>query len=504
MTQPSSRPAALIGASVNSAVSMIRAGKLAAAQQMLEALAAHDGPERANAMLHLGSLEARRGNSPVAVRWFEKSLALAPGVGEAHRQLAHSLFILGDFARAADEYGRAAELMPNQPRLVNARARSLFRLKRDDEALEVIRPLLDAPEPFPPSIDIAALIEHRRGNTPKALDMIRKALGPSRLQVEDRVRLSFTAGMLCDALGLYDEAFDHYRVANTYKAKPYNPKAHSRHIDFLIEIFSPEFIRSHRGEGDPTAKPVFVVGMPRSGTTLTEQILSGHPGVAGAGEMAMLWMVAQSLPERLVWPGGFPGCMKVWNAAHAATIGAEYAAQLDEQFPDADRVVDKLPGNYMNLGLIACMLPGAKIIHCVRDPVDTCLSCYFQNFAGNMQPFSCDLGHIAAYYNDYRRLMEHWRGACGIEFIDVRYEDTVRDTGAEARRMIAHMGLPWDDACLAYHESDRVIATASFDQADRPIYDKSVARWRHYEKHLGPLMSALGASADTGAGPKTP
>lgn len=497
MTSQSPQPAGLIGASIDAALSMARAGRQAAAEQMLEALAEH-GADRAAAMYQLGLMHLRRGNAPAAANWIARSLELDPSSPEAHYNLATARFIEGDFRGAAESYGAAAARNGDDPRSLNGKARSLFRLKRDDEALEVIRPLLEQDPPFPASVDIAALIEHRQGKTKEALARVRKSLSAIRLQNQDRVRLNYTAGMLCDALGDYDTAFEYYRVANTYKAKPYQPRSHSKYIDRIIEVFSPEFIRAHRGNGPDSTLPVFVVGMPRSGTTLTEQILSGHPAIAGAGETPVLWTLAQDLATKLSWPGPYPGCMKAWSADAAARIGGEFIADLRARFPDARRVVDKLPGNFMHLGLIACMLPGAKIIHCVRDPLDTCLSCYFQNFAGNMQPFACDLNHIAAYYKDYRRLMDHWRDACGIEILEVRYEDTVADLEKQARRMIEHLDLPWDDACLNFHESKRVIATASFDQADKPIYDQSVGRWKHYERNLGPLKQALGLDAPGG------
>lgn len=493
MTNTSPKPASLYGATIDAALNLVRTGKHAAAAKMLQTLAeAGDDPH--TAAYHLGAIHLQRGNAPEAARWLHRAVQSDAAPADAHDKLATAYFIEGDFEKAADAYARSAIRNNNDPRAITARARALFRLKRDDEAMTLLQPLLTQDPPFPPAVDVAALIEHRQGQTDQALTRVRNALKPVRLPTQDRVRLSFTAAMLCDATGDYDTAFEYYRVANTYKSKPYNPKTQSLYTDRIIEVFTPEFIAAHRATGNPSPKPVFIVGMPRSGTTLTEQILSGHPQIAGAGEMPTLWTLAQDLAARLAWPGPYPGCMKAWNQRVAAEIAGEYLADLDDRFPDADRVADKLPGNFIHLGLIACMLPGAQIIHCTRNPIDTCLSCYFQNFAGNMQPWSNDLSHIAAYYNDYKRLMHHWQ-SCGIELLEMPYEHTVADLETQARRAIEHLGLPWDDACLRFHESRRVIATASFDQADKPIYDQSVNRWKHYERHLAPLIAALGQNA---------
>ena len=183
--------------------------------------------------------------------------------------------------------------------------------------------------------------------------------------------------------------------------------------------------------------------------------------------------------------------MQGWTADRAKEIADEFMSDLDRRYPNAERVVDKLPGNFQHVGLISCMLPNAKIIHCTRHPLDTCLSCYFQNFAGNLQPYSCDLNDLAGYYKQYERLMEHW-SRCGIDILEMRYERTVADLESRAREMIEYIGVEWDDGCLRFHESKRVIATASFDQADKPIYDQSVERWRNYDRHLTQLKTALG------------
>lgn len=490
MTNTSPKPASLYGATVDAALALSRSGKHAAAVKMLETLAAA-GEDRHAAAYHLGALHLQRGNAPQAARWLRMAVESDSAPPDAHDKLATAYFIEGDFESASDAYAESARRNGNDPRAITARARALFRLKRDDEAMAIISPLLAQDPPFPPSVDVAALIEHRQGRTDQALARVRAALKPVRLPNQDRVRLSFTAAMLCDATGDYDTAFEYYRVANTYKGKPYNPKTQTHFVDRVIEVLTPEFIAAHRGMGDPSAKPVFIVGMPRSGTTLTEQVLSGHPRIAGGGEMPTLWALAQDLSARLAWPGPYPGCMKAWNERVAKEIGGEYVRDLEERFPDADRVADKLPGNFVHLGLIACMLSGARVIHCTRNPLDTCLSCYFQNFAGTMQPWSNDLSHIGSYYRDYKRLMDHWR-RCGLEFLEMPYERTVADLESQARRAVDYLGLPWDGGCLRFHESGRVIATASFDQADKPIYDQSVDRWKHYDRHLSPLREALG------------
>jgi hypothetical protein len=229
--------------------------------------------------------------------------------------------------------------------------------------------------------------------------------------------------------------------------------------------------------------------MPRSGTSLVEQILSTHPGVYGAGELTAIDQFARHL-------GDATGDAYPQSALHLdqATIDAaarQYLAALQDLAPSAIRVTDKMPGNFLHLGLIQLLFPGARVIHCRRDPLDTCLSCYFQQF-NQGQTFSYDLSDLGHHYRQYQRLMRHWQSVISLPMLDVHYEDLVADQEAMSRKMLEFCGLDWTDECMRFYESKRYVATASYDQVRQPIYHKSVGRWRHYERYLGPLKTALG------------
>jgi len=229
--------------------------------------------------------------------------------------------------------------------------------------------------------------------------------------------------------------------------------------------------------------------MPRSGTSLVEQILACHPKVAGAGELLDIGKAAFELG--LHQGKKFPDSMLQATDDGLRRAAAAYADRLDAVSPDALRVTDKTPVNYLFLGFVQNLFPNARVIHCVRHPLDTCLSNYFQNFAGLGIPFSYDLGDLAVYYNDYLKVMEHWRTHASIRMLDVVYEELVTDQERVCREMVDFLGLDWDPACLQFHQSERVVATASHAQVRRPMYRSSIGRFRHYEPWIGSLIEAI-------------
>jgi hypothetical protein len=231
--------------------------------------------------------------------------------------------------------------------------------------------------------------------------------------------------------------------------------------------------------------------MPRSGTTLVEQILASHPMVHGAGELKTMNDVVLTVrgPDGNTIP--YPEFVPSLDPAALQAIGARYLALLRELAPHGERVTDKMPSNYYFVGLIHLALPNARIIHTMRDPVDTCISCFSKLFTAE-QNHTYDLGELGRYYRRYERLMAHWRRVLPPgRMLDVRYEDVVADLDGQARRIIDYCGLPWDDRCLSFHETDRPVRTASATQVRQPIYSSAVGRWKVYEEFLGPLLNEL-------------
>jgi Sulfotransferase family len=245
--------------------------------------------------------------------------------------------------------------------------------------------------------------------------------------------------------------------------------------------------------------PIFVIGMPRSGTTLIEQIIASHPLVHGAGELQTFNDVILTVrgPDGNVLP--YPDFLPALDATALQQIGARYIAEVRKLAPSGEHVTDKMPSNYYFAGLIHLALPNAKIIHSIRNPVDTCISCFSKLFSAE-QNHTYDLAELGRYYKRYQALMAHWRRVLPAESIlDVRYEDVVADLERQARRIIDYCSLPWDNRCLSFHETERPVRTASATQVRQPIYKSAVGRWRVYEGQLDPLLRALGIAASAEA-----
>jgi hypothetical protein len=301
-----------------------------------------------------------------------------------------------------------------------------------------------------------------------------------------RIYLHFALGKAYDDLGDAEAAFTHLNAGNTLKRRTngYDESKALALFERIGRTFDPAFLADAR-VGIADAAPIFVIGMPRSGTTLVEQIISSHPDVGAAGEISVMNDIARAL-------GRFPEIVRTLGGDDLSRVGEEYVRRLHAYAPDAARVTDKTPSNMFFVGFIHLVLPNAKIVHVRRDPVDTCLSCYSQLFTRE-QGYAFDLGELGRYYRAYHHLMQHWRDVLPKErMLDVRYEDVVADTEGEARRLLAYCGLEWDERVLLFHQNQRAVGTASASQVRQPIYKTSVARWRRYETHLRPLLDALG------------
>ncbi len=316
-----------------------------------------------------------------------------------------------------------------------------------------------------------------------------------KLSDGERASLQFALGRAYDDLGEYDRAFSHFADAKAIQARDIPANSEALDIEWLEstqQVYSKEMFASRVGTGSQSQVPIFVLGMARSGTTLVEQIVSSHPMVAAAGEVRDLEIATQIVASQRGITDAMPFVLNQFSDADLRDLGDTYVDRLRQRAaPGAERITDKLLGNYSRVGLIHLTLPKAVMIHCVRNPVDCCLSIYTNNFA-EIQEHASDLGRLGRYYRRYYNLMAHWRAVLPGAFLDVPYEDTVRDLEGTARRIIAHCGLPWDPRCLDFRNNERRVVTLSITQVRQPIYTSSVDRWRHYEKHLGPLLEGLG------------
>jgi len=316
------------------------------------------------------------------------------------------------------------------------------------------------------------------------------------LPASRRHALLFGLAHVCDAQGAYAEAAQHLEQANALRraecrqrGQVYDAAEHTRFVDELIATFTPGYFERVRGFGSPTQRPVFIVGLPRSGTTLTEQVLASHSQVFGAGELRYARDAFQALPRVLSGDAEPLACLRRLERASAGRVAEEYLERLARLHATTPRVVDKMPDNYLYLGLLATLFPRAPLIHCRRDLRDVAVSCWMTNF--QQIRWSFDTGHIAARFHDYRRLMEHWQQVLPVPLLEIDYEETVADLEGVARRLLAFCGLEWEPACLAFHQTQRPVRTASVAQVREPIYRRSVARWKHYENALGELFARL-------------
>ena len=284
-----------------------------------------------------------------------------------------------------------------------------------------------------------------------------------------------------DDLERYDEAFPHFSKGNELDSRttPFDPRIHGILIDRLKRIFNKQFLSRRQGFGSESKRPIIIVGMPRSGTTLTEQVLASHPDVFGAGELRYIGVIADKLADHASGAAAYSG------------FANSYLDQIGALAPTAARIIDKNPLNFEYLGLIGRLLPSARVIHCRRDPRDVAVSCYFQNFTTG-QEWSFDLADIGTYFKAYRRLMDHWEDVLPMPVMAIDYEDMVGDVEATARRIVDFVGLPWDPACLAFHTAERAVRTASQWQVRQPIYRRSAGRWRRHAQHLAPFLNAAG------------
>ncbi|HEY6335355.1 MAG TPA: sulfotransferase, partial [Alphaproteobacteria bacterium] len=439
-----------------------------------------------------------------AEQYLRQALTIEPKAALAHTGLSLVLRAQGAIDEAMSEAERGVALDPNLPETHSALGLCLLTIGKFNDAATAVRRALAIDPLYPPAF---VQLANMRGIelTEAERARIEQALERPKLSQKERASLHFAIGGAADGRGGYDEAFAHYAQGNAIKARmhPYDPTQIARHVDALIETFDGIFFQGHQDFGATSDRPIFVLGMPRSGTTLIEQILASHPAVHGAGELSAVDRLVTGLGLLPAVRGArmeYPRAVRLLDEAGAEALAGRYLAEIGQGAGEALRVTDKRPGNFLHIGLIALLLPHARIVHCMRDRLDTCLSCYFQDLA-EPTPFTNTLDRLGQYYRQYERLMAHWRNVLPRPMLEVRYEELVADPERWCRRILEHCALPWDEGVLRFFATDRPIQTASFWQVRQPIYLSSVGRWKHYRAHLAPLFEALGrdANADSGS-----
>ena len=427
-----------------------------------------------------------------------RALALAPDNGDAALALANVLKAQVRSEEALAMFAQAAQNNPTDKDAAPvAQAALLGELGRMQEAQTLLRQVLDL---MPRSASAWLQLSAIKKFAPQDADIasIEAALVQGQrdgLAVDDRIALHFALGKARMDGGDIRRALDDYDAANRLQRSliDYDVRANTAWMATIAEQVPAQLLQAlaAAGVGDPSETPLFIVGMPRSGTTLVEQILASHPEVFGADELRTV----QNMIDSIVGPDGqplpYPALMSSLAADDFAELGAYYVDSVAALAPGKSRIVDKMPLNFMYAGFIHLMLPNARIIHTRRNPVDTCMSCYCQPFNAD-QKFTFDLAELGEFYDGYRALMQHWRTSLPpSRFIEIDYEDVVDDLEGNARKLIEFCGLPWDDACLAFHKNSRQVRTASMAQVRQPIYRNSIRRWEPYAERLAPLLNAL-------------
>lgn len=291
-------------------------------------------------------------------------------------------------------------------------------------------------------------------------------------------------------LGEKEQAFESYRKGNEETQTDFNFTDYEKYIKASQKVFTPQLFQKMKGYGSDSELPIFIFGMPRSGTSLIEQIIASHSKAAGGGELYEISEIARTLKSRIGAINTHPLCIPKLQAAQSKAIARQHLQWLQKFAPKAQRITDKMPGNFCFLGLIALLFPRARLIHCRRDPMDTALSCYFQNFSENVK-YSKDLEHLARYYVGYQRLMEFWKKVLPIPILEIDYEALVQSPKEHIEKILEFCGLEWEDACLNFHKNRRTVQTASNWQVRQPLYTKSVGRWRDFERQLQPFIEGI-------------
>ncbi len=419
-----------------------------------------------------------------------------PQSGEAHQVYADILRVLGKVDQAMEAYDKAISL-PNPKRLQAMQGKTVLLIEMGDRdaAREIIVDVLKQGGRI-----VDALVAYSEINTFDAEDpLIGKmedmlnAMGNDAPTPTEATILHFVLGKAFLDIDAPKKGFQQFALGNKAKRKTlsYDSDQSVGWLQAVAKTFTPELMDKFSGGGDPSDTPIFIVGIPRSGTTLTEQILASHHMVHGCGELKILPGLIGQISAKPDIRTTFPDFMGKISPDMLNEAGEAYLKEIRARSPHKPYLVDKMPANFIYVGLINLIFPNAKIIHCRRDPVDTCLSCYTKLF-GDHQQFTYDLTELGAFYNAYKGLMDHWHALIPKDRLTiVDYEAMVDDQEGETRKLLDFLGLEWDDSCLEFHKTKRQVSTSSFAQVREPVYRTSVQRWKKYTPYLQPLLDAL-------------
>ena len=450
-------------------------------------LAIHYNPAMAEAHYNLAFGYQQLGQLPLAIDHCREALRLEPGFALAHSLLGMILADQNNPGEAIHHHQQALALEPESPQFQNSLGITYMTAGDLEHARQCFQQTITREPGYAKAHYHLAMLKKHSADDPEITAMQHLLKKPG-LSTDDKILLEFALGKSCDDAGIYDDAFSYFHQGNQDKwaQLDYDPNHYASFINSLMESFDTKLFARLKQCGIDDATPVFIVGMPRSGTTLIEQILSTHPDIHAGGELALL--------EPLF--GKYFHIDTLSSEIHRAStdifreIGQQYIEALRKLDSTAMHITDKMPHNFNYIGLIALALPNAKIIHCQRNPIDTCLSCYTTLFSSE-HPYSYSLEALGNHYLLYQKIMAYWQELLPDRMLNIQYEDVVDDLESQTRNLAKYCGLPWNNAFLDFHHSKQPAKTASLDQVNKPIYNSSVQRWKHYERFLQPLLDII-------------
>jgi tetratricopeptide (TPR) repeat protein len=474
----------------------LKAGHADDAEVLLER-AIEIAPDFLLALLDLGQLRKEQDRYGEALNCFDRALALDAAQPQAHCLRAGTLARASFTHEAAEAYRRCLELRPAHLGALLGLGHVLKAVGDYDGAVAAYNTCIREAPAFGETYWSLANLKTYRFDEPMVSEMEKRAASGSG-NVQSEVNFLFALAKAYEDRGDYERAWEHYRRGNEKQRAEvaYDPVQTEVMNDRIVAVYDEAFMAARRGAGNADPSPIFILGLPRSGSTLLEQILASHSEVEGTAELPYVGRLASSLSKNRESGINYPEAMRELGPSNLAALGTEYLnlARMHRR-SGAPRFIDKMPNNFPNAGFIAAILSSAKIIDARRHPLDACLSCWRQLFAQG-QAFTYDLTEIGEYYLQYQRMMDHWARVMPGRVLTMQYEEVVGDFEAQVRRLLDFCGLPFEDACLRFYESERPVRTPSAEQVRQPIYDRSVGHWRHYERHLGELIEVIAPIRD--------
>ena len=449
-------------------------------------------PDFSQGWYNLGMTYKTLGDGENAVNSFKKALNYDPAYLKARCQAGYCCgMLLNDIEGANREFDSVIESNPDYASAYTLKGRVLLSFGRYKEAVASFRKVLELDQK---AAYAYAWIVNCKRHTEKDIQVLLNLLDEGNLEPMQLVDAHFSLGSVYDERKDYESAFRHFQQGNRLYRNTYEYDVNSFEdiVSDIIGRFDKSVISQQINYGVDSSLPVFIIGMPRSGTTLVEQIIASHPRVYGAGELQYIGdLVQSSMSQEDHLASAHNPVIPVLTEANIPRLANKYLASINKISSGKERVTDKMPQNFLHLGYIAMMFPQARIVHCQRNPMDTCLSIYVQKFL-QQHPYAYDLGELGAYYKQYQRLMSHWKSLLGDRIFTIQYEELVCDLEGKSRELIDHIGLAWDEHCLRFHETGRSVQTASHLQVRQNVYTTSRERWRNYDQWLGPLRAVLG------------